>query len=159
MSWCTLNSPRQDKARGRRASSMAYFIPKTGAVMDAETIAQALDGRKYGNGYRAPCPICGGSNKSTKFTIRQDGDRILVHCFAGCSQDEVIHELKSCGLWPDATPEQRQRYREHKSQQEIESGKTWFVIAESAVERGDKLSRRERQRFHLLKRLYGGGHE
>ena len=55
--------------------------------MDASCIAESLDLKRNGNGWRGPCPVCGGSDKSQKFVIRDDGDHVLVHCFAGCDQD------------------------------------------------------------------------
>lgn len=46
---------------------------------------------KTADGYRCPCPVHGGDRKDA-FSLKLDGDRILYHCFAGCSQREI-------GLW------------------------------------------------------------
>lgn len=124
--------------------------------MDAATIADALDLKRYGGSWRGPCPACGGSEKATKFVVKQDGDTVLVHCHDCQDQLSIIRELRARGLWPDATPEQRQRYRTYKRQQEVESSRMWYLIADSAVARGESLTKRERQRYTLLKRLYGG---
>ena len=69
--------------------------------MDASIIAEALALKRNGNGWRGPCPVCGGSDKASKFSIR-DGDMggVIVWCFAGCSQQSIIGELKSRNLWP-----------------------------------------------------------
>ena len=124
--------------------------------MDAQTIADALELRREGNSFRGACPVCGGSDKATKFSMTDAGDRVLVHCFSGCSFTDIAAELRSRGLWPDSTPEQKQEWLQRKREAEAESGKTWLVIAESAVARGDSISRKEQQRLTLLRRLYGG---
>ena len=35
-------------------------------------------------------------------SVRVDGRRILVHCFGGCSQTEVVERLRTFQLWPSA---------------------------------------------------------
>ena len=45
--------------------------------MNAESIAESLDLKRNGTGWRGPCPVCGGSDKSQKFVIRDDGDHVL----------------------------------------------------------------------------------
>ena len=121
-----------------------------------EQLAQALNARRYGAAYRSACPVCGGSDRASKFTFREDGGKLLVHCFGGCSQGDVISELRCRGLWPDVNPEQREKWHRFRDKQQAESAKTWLLLAESAVERGDLLSKREQQRLTLLRRLYGG---
>ena len=63
----------------------------------AEELAQALDGKKCGQSWRCHCPVHQGSNRN--FYITQKDDRVLVHCFAGCTQESVIDELRARGLW------------------------------------------------------------
>ena len=123
--------------------------------MDASMIADALGGKKFGAGYRCKCPLHEG--KSDNSLAVRDGDgTILLHCFGGCQFIDLVAELRSRGLWPDSTPEQKQEWLQRKREAEAESGKTWLVIAESAVARGDSISRKEQQRLTLLRRLYGG---
>lgn len=64
----------------------------------AETIAQVLGGKRSGNGWRAPCPAHDGKGQNLSITEKQG--RVLVHCFTGCSQQEVITALQAMGLWP-----------------------------------------------------------
>ena len=64
----------------------------------AEHIAKNLHkGRKTQTGWIACCPAHEDSNPSLSLT--QAGDMTLVHCHAGCAQEEVIGVLKSLGLW------------------------------------------------------------
>ncbi len=41
------------------------------------------------------CPSCGGKTLS----VEQKGDKPLVHCFGGCSQNAVLDALRDKGLW------------------------------------------------------------
>lgn len=63
--------------------------------MDFDTFVGHLDRpRKSGpDSIRARCPACGDKNQ-TKLSVKETGDgRILLHCFAGCSPDDVVGEL------------------------------------------------------------------
>ncbi len=66
--------------------------------MSAETIALALNGRRAGSGYSACCPAHDDRKPSLSINDGEDG-RVLVKCFAGCSQEAVIDALKRLGLW------------------------------------------------------------
>jgi hypothetical protein len=63
----------------------------------AEDIARALNGRREGRSWMARCPAHDDRNPS--LSITQADDRVLVHCFAGCSWQAVISVLQSRGLW------------------------------------------------------------
>ena len=67
---------------------------------NAETLAQTLDGRKAGSGWMARCPA--HQDRDPSLSIREaDDGKILVHCHAGCDQEQVIAALQSRGLWPE----------------------------------------------------------
>ena len=51
--------------------------------------------KKVGNGYMACCPAHDDHEPSLSIRLSDDGDKVLLHCFAGC-EDEAI--LKSVGL-------------------------------------------------------------
>jgi putative DNA primase/helicase len=67
--------------------------------MTAETIANALGGRKAGAYWIARCPA--HDDRTPSLSIREgDGGKLLVHCHAGCEQAQVIAALRGRGLWP-----------------------------------------------------------
>lgn len=73
--------------------------------MTAYDIVAALGGKfnsASGKG-TCRCPVHGDRTPSLSVT-EKDG-QILVHCHAGCTQDEVIAALKAEGLWADASPD------------------------------------------------------
>ena len=66
--------------------------------MTAAHIAEALNGRRSGAGWVARCP--NHKDRTPSLSIRDADKTILVHCFAGCSQRDVITALRERGLWP-----------------------------------------------------------
>lgn len=70
--------------------------------MSAETVARALGGKRVTEGnYNCHCPAHEDGHPSLSV---KDGDKgVVVHCFAGCSQDKVIAALRSKGLWEKKT--------------------------------------------------------
>jgi hypothetical protein len=67
--------------------------------MTAACVAKALNGHRYGSGWMARCPAHRDNNPS--LSLRDANGKILVHCFAGCSQDDVVAALRERGLWPE----------------------------------------------------------
>ena len=78
--------------------------PAAGTVMQrtsltAEEIAAGLGGgRRNGQGWMACCPAHDDHHPSLALTDREGGG-VLVHCHAGCPQDDVIKALRQRGLW------------------------------------------------------------
>ena len=67
--------------------------------MNAADIAKGLHGRRNGKGWMVRCPAHKDRNPSLHIS-EQDG-KVLVKCFAGCDQVDVIEALKGRGLWPE----------------------------------------------------------
>ena len=72
----------------------------------AEELAQELRctypgcrcGKREGKGWIAHCPAHDDRNPSLSLTDAVG--KLLIHCFAGCSQQDVIQALVGRGLWP-----------------------------------------------------------
>ena len=68
---------------------------------NAEQLARTLGKAKpVGQQWIAQCPAHDDQNPSLTIADGEDG-KLLVHCQAHCSQDQVIAALRSRGLWPD----------------------------------------------------------
>ncbi len=76
--------------------------------MSVEFLARALDARRAGSQWMAPCPAHEDTNPS--LSIRDIDGKILLHCHAGCSQRDIITALKARGLW-ESTSEFRKSGR------------------------------------------------
>jgi hypothetical protein len=74
--------------------------------MTAEQLSQLFDrSRREGKAWRARCPVHGG--KSLTLAIYSSDTRAFVHCFAGCSSDDI---LEAVGLtWKDTLYQPRER--------------------------------------------------
>jgi len=70
--------------------------------MAADFVTKALDilsGRMQSDGSAmVHCPA--HEDKNPSLNIKANGDKLLVHCYAGCSQEAVVTALKDLGLWP-----------------------------------------------------------
>jgi putative DNA primase/helicase len=77
-----------------------------GAGLTAEHIARELGCQRVGPGrYMALCPA--HEDHDPSLSVTEKGGNILLKCFAGCSQSDVIAALRSRGLWPER---ERQEY-------------------------------------------------
>ena len=108
---------------------LAEPLPASRCLMNAETIARALGGRKSGRGWSARCPAHDDSKPSLSLTDSDNG-RVLIYCHAGCDQNTVISELKSTGLW---TVTGRRPFRRAQSRR----------TAEPSQPSQDEINRRE----------------
>ncbi len=71
----------------------------------AEIAAGLPKARRNGKGWVACCPAHPDKHPSLSIDETRDG-KVLFHCHAGCSQDDVIDALRDRGLWqePFETP-------------------------------------------------------
>ena len=73
--------------------------------MDAAYIANSLHKAKHnGSGWTACCPAHDDRNPSLSIADGDDG-KVLVKCFAGCTQSRVIDALRTKQLWPKQSKE------------------------------------------------------
>ncbi|MEA5115973.1 MAG: AAA family ATPase [Geobacteraceae bacterium] len=80
-------------------------------MIDLEGIAHALGGasRKANGGYVARCPVHDDSTASLSIDVK-DG-KLVVKCFAGCNQADVVAALKSRGLWSEKERQEKTKRR------------------------------------------------
>ena len=70
--------------------------------MTAQALADALGGRPVGGQYMACCPV--HEDRTPSLAITEKSGKVLVKCFAGCAQGDVISELEKRGLWDAQSP-------------------------------------------------------
>ena len=71
----------------------------TPAEIRAADIVKTLGAKPSGSGWVCRCPVPSHADKHASFGVNVRGDKLYVHCLAGCSQGQVIDELKRRGLW------------------------------------------------------------
>ena len=70
--------------------------------MGAEAIIAALKAKRVGSTWLARCPAHHDRTPSLSIGRSATG-KALIHCFAGCAQQDVIAALKKAGLWSART--------------------------------------------------------
>lgn len=99
-------------------------------MIDARYIAEALGTKsKSDTSWLVPCPVREHRNGKVRITDKEG--KILVYCLAGCDGGEVISALKSKGLWPDATEDQKRQWRERKQAEERRQNRTYVAVFEA----------------------------
>ena len=117
--------------------------------MTAHEIAIALGTHsKSETSWMVRCPSHPDKSPSMRLTDR-DG-KILVYCLAGCSGDEIISALKSEGLWPAATDEQKKIYLDNK--RTVEKGRAMVYVAIFESQEGQK-SKSEWAKYWIMRKI------
>jgi hypothetical protein len=103
--------------------------------MMPESLARALGARRSGSGWMAQCPAHDDNNPS--LSISERNGKLLVHCFAGCDQQDVIDALRARGLWAPAPPEKPTLEARHQWQRDCEDLQTaeWWASCAEALAR------------------------
>ncbi len=131
--------------------------------MNADHILIHLDkAKRTGAGkWMACCPA--HADKSPSLSIKDWGDKLTLHCFAGCDTVSIINAL---GLtWGDLfleslDPAKKAYYESKKQQEEIQHHELIIMLAKSDMERGktpsdaDKLTVKKSVEF--LRRVGNG---
>jgi hypothetical protein len=79
--------PEEDERPPRRRR------PRTTAALTLDQVLSLLHGvRRGGRGWVARCPA--HDDREPSLSIAEDGGRLLIHCFAGCTFDEILDALR-----------------------------------------------------------------
>lgn len=116
-------------------------------ALDAESIASALQKpKRAGLGkYVACCPA--HDDKTPSLSIQDASDRVLVHCHAGCSQEEVIDRLRDLGLWHKPSPKRIAFQKSKSLTDEIRFNQILLALATQEAQEGVVHSEFERARI------------
>lgn len=90
-----------------------------------ENLLSRLDGVKQTSHHKwiVRCPA--HEDRSPSLSITETPDKVLVHCHAGCSADDIVAavglELKDLFPASNLTPQQKHQYQKQKSRAETEA--------------------------------------
>lgn len=132
--------------------------------MNEDKILPMLDKvKQVGTGrYKACCPAHADSDPSLSLYFHDDG-RILMHCFGGCSAQDVVNAigLSLSDLFPeriaDRLPGGTKRIEQRNSNSKKEHWELMLTIANELRRRGERLSKKmlqeERDAFINIRRI------
>ncbi len=128
--------------------------------MSIDTLLSRLtETKRTGNGrYLACCPA--HSDKHPSLAIRElDDGRVLIHCFAGCSVEEVLHavRLELDVLYPEklighCLQPERHRFRAKEVLEAVRHEALIVSVAASTIAHGETLVEDDRKRLMLASR-------
>ena len=101
-------------------------------------IASGLSKVRWHDDYNftACCPAHDDRNPS--FSVSDKNGKILVKCWAGCSQEEVIGALRGMGLWHSASRHQLERRKRAELKEDIRHHQQMILVgAASTIELSD----------------------
>jgi len=83
------------------------------------SIASGLNKVRWHGDYKftACCPA--HSDRTPSFSASDKNGKILVKCWAGCTQEEVIGALRGMGLWHTASRHQLERSKRRELEKDI----------------------------------------
>ena len=92
-------------------------------------ISHGLSKVRWHGDYRfsACCPAHDDHNPS--LSVTDINGKILVRCFAGCSQDSVIGALRDLGLWHTASRHQLERRKRDELKNNISHHQQMLLVA------------------------------
>ena len=113
------------------------------------------------NQWSCRCP--NHNDKSNSLGIKQDGDKILVHCFASCPTDQV---LRSVGLkWKDILPEGefdqeiKKTFNPYSVLKMLKDEVLLVGLCSASIRKGKPLSKVDHDRLMLAISNIRGGYE
>jgi hypothetical protein len=108
--------------------------------------------------FTACCPAHNDRNPS--FNASDVDGKILVKCFAGCTQDEVINALMDRGLWPSPSRDQLQSGKNTPNKEDIWRHQMLLATELARADQGYSHTEAERKQIEnsvQFLRRYGYG--
>ncbi len=88
--------------------------------------------------FSACCPA--HNDRTPSLSVTDITGKILVRCFAGCTQEEVINALRDLGLWHTASQYQIDRRKREELNKTIRHHKTILALGINLSKQGQELS-------------------
>jgi hypothetical protein len=93
--------------------------------------------------YIACCPA--HDDKSPSLSITQTSDMVLVHCFAGCEQRDILQALTELVQWNRKSQDDHSKPKERRSRDELGLRANCCFVANSMKRQGGRLANKERR--------------
>ena len=118
-------------------------------TQELANIANALEAKPRGkrDSYMARCPAHDDKSPSLTLDIGRNGQPVF-HCFAGCSQHEVLEALEYRGLWSPKGEKRKEDVCPYTASQ-IEYYLWFYMVAKAGEKRGEPFTPEERKRYRI----------
>jgi len=109
-----------------------------------ESLASGLQKARWQGDYKfsACCPA--HYDKHPSLSVTETNSKILLKCFAGCSQDSVIGALRDLGLWHGASQYQIDRRKRYELKKDVRHHETVLALGIAMSDQGQELSEIDR---------------
>ena len=105
--------------------------------------------------FSACCPAHDDRNPS--LSVNDSNEKILVHCWAGCSQEAVIGALRDLGSWHSASRHQLERRKSADLKKDIRHHQQMLLLgAASTIELSEADIAQMRESMAFLKEYAHG---
>ncbi len=103
-------------------------------------IANGLNKVRWQGDYKfsACCPAHDDNHPS--LSVSDIGGKILLKCFAGCTQEQVIGALRDRGLWHTAPRDQLARRKRCELKKDVRHHETVLAFGIAMIDQGQELS-------------------
>jgi len=81
--------------------------------------------------FSACCPAHDDRNPS--LSVSAVGGKILLKCFAGCTQEKVIGALRDMGLWHNASHRQLDRHKHRELEKDIRNHQRMILLGAAST--------------------------
>jgi len=119
-------------------------------------IASGLNKVRWQGDYKftACCPA--HDDRTPSFIASDSNGKILVKCFAGCTQEEVIGALRDLGIWHTASRHQIDRRKRFDLKNDVLHHQTILWLADQAKELSEAERDKVKESIQFLK-VYSHG--
>ena len=121
------------------------------------SIARGLDKVRWRGDHKfsACCP--GHDDHTPSLSVTHTGGKILLKCFAGCSQESVIGALRDLGLWHTASRDQIDRRRRSELKEAIRHHQQILALGVNQVGALSELDRAQVKKSIRFLQEHGHG--
>lgn len=111
-----------------------------GVTTTLSSLASGLHKVRWAGDYKfsSRCPAHDDRNPS--FFASDVNGKILVKCWAGCTQEEVINALRELGLWHTASRAQVERRKRCELKKDVRHHETVLAFGIAMIDQGQELS-------------------
>ena len=96
-------------------------------------IARCLSKVRWHGDYEFTACCLAHNDRNPSLSVTDKNGKILVHCWAGCSQESVISALRGMGLWHNASRHQLDRRKCSEMKEDIRHHQQMILLGAAST--------------------------